>query len=106
MPIEVNPNARSTIEVGQATFTVSPLTLDEEHQILDMQSRGGIWGSRLFMLRRKLVAAENWKLPFESHETLGGASDSFIQHLPIKVRAAICDHILESVVLEEEDLEK
>lgn len=109
MSIEINPNARSTFQPSGEdgpSFVLRPMTLEEEHTVFDLQAARGVWHSRLWILRHLLVDATGWHHDFEANDRTGGASDAFIQSLPVPLRASICEHVWKSVVLSESDLEK
>lgn len=123
MAIEINPNAKTTFQYPEPppepedraegegepvwdkpTWTIRPLTLEEEHAVMDLEPKG-IWASRAYMLRRALVDCEGHSTPFEVGPH-GGASDSFIRSIPVTWRGPICSRILATITITEEDLEK
>ena len=108
MALQINPSQRNTFqpEEGGPSWIFRPMTLEEEHLLFDLQSAKGVWMARLWILRNLLVDVEDWKLDFEANEKTGGASDAFIQSIPVTQRGNLCEHVWTGVVLSEADLEK
>jgi hypothetical protein len=107
--MDINPNATRTWtpESGSCTYTMRPLTLEEEHRIFDLQASEGIWATRLYLLRTCLVSIAPTDGDQVELEGLESAEvDAALKAIPITHRVAICDEILAGVALSEDELGK